>query len=172
VNNKPHKVEILERNDKAFLVKVNDKTFTVKTKSLTQGIKTKTEINSKQFHVKIDRTQKGTIKVEISGKIFEVQPQPSAPSISNVKLEPTSITRGPTVRIPVNKDAVMAPIAGRIVLLKANVGQRVEKGECICVLEAMKMENEIMAPKAGVVQEIKVSEGAAVHKREVLAIIK
>jgi biotin carboxyl carrier protein len=172
VNNKPHKVEILERNDKTFSVKVNDKTITVKNKNLTQGRTTQTEINSKQFYVKISKTQKDTLKVEIDGKVFEVQPQPSTRFISNLKLEPTSITRSPTVRISINKDAVMAPIAGRIVLLKANVGQRVEKGECICVLEAMKMENEIMAPKAGVVQEIKVSEGATVHKREVLAIIK
>jgi len=55
--------------------------------------------------------------------------------------------------------------------LKADVGQRVEKGECICVLEAMKMENEIAAPKAGVVKEFKVSEGAIVNKGDVLALI-
>jgi biotin carboxyl carrier protein len=56
-------------------------------------------------------------------------------------------------------------------LLRANVGQKVEKGECICVLEAMKMENEIAAPKTGVVKEIKVSKGAIVNKGDVLAVI-
>jgi biotin carboxyl carrier protein len=88
-----------------------------------------------------------------------------------VKLEPVSVTKRPVAKLPTEKDAVTAPIAGRIVLLKADIGQRVEKGECICVLEAMKMENEIAAPKAGIVNEIKVSEGGIVNKGDILAVI-
>jgi len=57
------------------------------------------------------------------------------------------------------------------VLLKIEVGQKVAKGECICILEAMKMENEITAPRKGVVKEVRISEGAIVNKRDVLAII-
>ena len=74
-------------------------------------------------------------------------------------------------KLAIEKDAVTAPIAGRIVLLTADVGQKVEKGECICILEAMKMENEVAAPKAGVVKEIRVSEGAIVNKGDILAVI-
>lgn len=89
-----------------------------------------------------------------------------------MKPEPVSIKRRPIVKLTIEKDAVTAPISGRIILLKVNLGQRVDKGERICVLEAMKMENEIVARKAGVVKEIRVSEGATVNKGDVLVVIK
>ncbi|PIX32052.1 hypothetical protein COZ60_01245 [Candidatus Bathyarchaeota archaeon CG_4_8_14_3_um_filter_42_8] len=77
----------------------------------------------------------------------------------------------PAISLVMEKDALTAPIAGRIVLLRANVGQKVERGECVCILEAMKMQNEITAPKAGVVKEFRVSKGAIVNKGDVLAVI-
>ncbi len=129
------------------------------------------EINGRPFQVKIDRNEKSTLKVKVGRKTFAVRHQPKAPQASANKLEPASVTRRPIVKSAIGKDAVVAPIAGRITLLKADVGQRVEKGECICILEAMKMENEITAPKAGVIKEIKVSKGTIVNKGEVLAII-
>ena len=49
-------------------------------------------------------------------------------------------------------------------MLRVNVkkGQEVEEGAVVCVIEAMKMENEITAPVAGKVEELSVSEGASV----------
>jgi biotin carboxyl carrier protein len=172
VNRKPHRVRVLERNGNIFLVEVNEKTVTVKIKNPNQGKTVLIEINGSSLQAKIERIQRNILQVKIGGKPFEVQCQPKIPKETAVKLEPVAtVTRRPAISLAIEKDAVTAPIAGRIVLLKANVGQRVEKGECICVLEAMKMENEIAAPKKGVVKEIRVSEGAIVNKRDVLAII-
>ena len=172
VNKKPYRVKILERNGNAFLVEVNEKTVTVKLGNPSQGKKAIMEINGRLLQAHVEGIQRSVFQVKIGGKLFEVQCQPKIPRETAVKLElPTAITRKPTIRLAIEKDVVTAPIAGRIVLLKADVGQRVEKGECICVLEAMKMENEIAALKAGVVKEIRVSEGAIVNKGDVLAVI-
>jgi len=172
VNKKLNRVRVLERNGDVFLVEVNGKAVKVKLKSLVRGKTLITEIDGRPFQADVERIQRGILQVRSGGRIFEVQRQPKILKEATVKLEPTTIiARRPAINLVVEKDAVTAPIAGRIMLLKARVGQRVESGECICVLEAMKMENEIAAPKAGVVKEIRVSKGTIVNKGDVLAFI-
>ena len=51
-------------------------------------------------------------------------------------------------------------------------GAEVVEGDLICVIEAMKMENEIVAHRAGKVEELKIAEGDAVSSGDVLAVIK
>jgi len=172
VNKKPNRVRVLERNGNTFLVNVNEKTVTVKIRNPSQGKIAIIEIDGRSFRAQVERVQRNIIQVKIGGKFFEVQRQLGIPKEPAVKLEPiAAITRKPAVGLVIEKDAVNAPIAGRIVLLKVKVGQKVERGECICILEAMKMENEIAAPKAGIVKEIRVSEGAFVNKEDILAVI-
>ena len=65
--------------------------------------------------------------------------------------------------------AVTAPMPGKILGIKAQVGQAVAKGEAIIVLEAMKMENEIVAPSDGTVATIDVAVGDAVEAGQALA---
>lgn len=64
---------------------------------------------------------------------------------------------------------VNAPMPGKILSVKAKVGQAVKKGDVVMILEAMKMENEIVAPQDGVVASINVNEGASVEAGDVLA---
>ncbi|MBP3241305.1 MAG: OadG family protein [Oribacterium sp.] len=64
---------------------------------------------------------------------------------------------------------VEAPMPGKILAVKKNVGDAVKSGECILVLEAMKMENEIVAPQDGTVASINVSVGEAVESGATLA---
>ena len=64
---------------------------------------------------------------------------------------------------------VTAPIPGTILAVKVSVGQSVKKGDVICVLEAMKMENDIPAPQDGVIASIDVQKGASVAANDVLA---
>ena len=58
-------------------------------------------------------------------------------------------------------------------ILKVNVtqGQAVKEGEVLCILEAMKMENEILAPKAGSVTQVLVSKGSTVDTGAALVVI-
>jgi acetyl-CoA/propionyl-CoA carboxylase biotin carboxyl carrier protein len=51
-------------------------------------------------------------------------------------------------------------------------GQKVEEGQLVCIIEAMKMENEITAHKAGVIEELAVKEGDAISSGATIAVIK
>ena len=57
---------------------------------------------------------------------------------------------------------------GTILEIKVSQGQSVKKGDTVCVLEAMKMENDIPAPADGVVASINVQKGASVAANDVL----
>lgn len=63
---------------------------------------------------------------------------------------------------------VNAPMPGTILDVKVSVGQSVKNGDVLCVLEAMKMENEIAAPCDGVVASINVTKGATVNTGDLL----
>ncbi len=63
---------------------------------------------------------------------------------------------------------VKAPMPGNILAVNVKVGDKVEKGAILCILEAMKMENEIMAPQAGTVAAVHVTKGATVQSGDVL----
>ena len=66
---------------------------------------------------------------------------------------------------------VAVPMQGTVVKVLVEVGDAVEVGQTVCVLEAMKMENNVNAEKAGTVTELKVAAGASVGPGDVIAII-
>ena len=65
-----------------------------------------------------------------------------------------------------------APMPGRVVLVEVAVGQVVNPGDGLVILEAMKMENEFKAGVAGTVKEIRVEAGQAVNPGDVLLVIE
>lgn len=68
--------------------------------------------------------------------------------------------------------AITAIMPGLVIKVLKKEGDRVEAGEVVIVLEAMKMQNEIHAKQAGVVKQIAVKEGESVEMRQVLAVIE
>ena len=73
---------------------------------------------------------------------------------------------------PHQEGTVVTPMAGKIVSVKVRKGDMVKVGDVVCILEAMKMENDITANKTGEIQEIHVSEGTAVNEGDILITIK
>lgn len=65
-------------------------------------------------------------------------------------------------------EPVKAPMPGNILDVKVKAGDKVTTGQALCVLEAMKMENEIPAPHDGVVAQVVVTKGATVEAGDVL----
>ena len=63
---------------------------------------------------------------------------------------------------------VTAPMPGTILDVKVSAGQSIKKGDVICVLEAMKMENDIPSPQDGVVASINVQKGSNVNANDVI----
>ncbi|MEM3873626.1 MAG: biotin/lipoyl-containing protein [Candidatus Bathyarchaeia archaeon] len=171
VDEKAHSVKVLKRENDSFLVDVDGKTVEVKFSNSGSG-KFNLEVNSEKFSAELLRISGNFMRVKVGGKTFAVQYPTSTFKPATPKIEPIpALSKKPAVSLAVGKDAVLAPIAGRIISLKVSVGQKVSKGDCICILEAMKMANEVAAPKDGVVKEILVSEGAVVNKGDVLAVI-
>ena len=67
---------------------------------------------------------------------------------------------------------IVAPMPGKVVRALVSVGDRVEAGAGIVVVEAMKMQNEMKSPKAGTVAALHVEVGATVNAGDVLAIVE
>ena len=63
---------------------------------------------------------------------------------------------------------IKAPMPGTIMKVNVAPGQAVKKGDVLCVLEAMKMENDICAPQDGTVASVNVQKGASVQGEDVL----
>lgn len=67
---------------------------------------------------------------------------------------------------------IRTAMPGKVVRILAGVGQAVEKGSSVIVVEAMKMQNDMKSPVDGVVKEIRVEEGSTVNAGEVLVVIE
>ena len=172
VNKRAHTVKVLGKQGSFFVVEVDGKSVEVKVSNIGCG-KLSLEIKGGKFQAELSKPSVGVVQVKIDGKTFDVQFPKVA--FTHETLGFGALSAGPARKtipsLPAPKDAVTAPMAGRIMALKVSVGQRVSKGECVCILEAMKMANEVVAPKDGVVREVLVYEGAVVNKGDVLAVI-
>jgi biotin carboxyl carrier protein len=67
------------------------------------------------------------------------------------------------------RQQILAPMPGKIVRVLVQAGEKVQAGQGLLVVEAMKMQNEIRSPKSGTVERLLVKEGQPVNAGEVLA---
>jgi len=175
VNNKRHEVKLLNVGKTPYLVEVDDKAYEVDVSSeLIQGAIVPIKVDGKSYKVEINKFNQDTPShIKVNGRLFRVQYE-KMEKISSQTAETVlqAPIRDPMKRLVTDKNMVTAFMPGRVVLLKVKPGDSVKMGDTLCVLESMKMENEITAPKAGVVQEIRVSEGVMVNKGETLMAIQ
>ncbi|WP_455714285.1 biotin/lipoyl-containing protein [Anaerosporobacter sp.] len=121
--------------------------------------------------------------ITVNGNVYEVSVEEGisgaakAPTAPVAKAPVQKETQTPVAPSPAPKAApvsaqgsvkVNAPMPGKILEIKANVGQAVKRGEVLVILEAMKMENEIVAPSGGTVASINVAVGNSVESGDVL----
>lgn len=101
--------------------------------------------------------------VEVDGDIFDVRIMPTG-FMEIGEVDPTMISS------PV-EGGLTSTMQGMVLKVKVNVGDKVEKGNIVAVIEAMKMENDIQAEEDGVVKEIFVGEGDTVNAGDTLMVI-
>lgn len=110
-------------------------------------------------------------RITVNGTSYDVSVEELAGGVAPVA---APVAAAP-VAAPAAKSAgagsikVASPMPGKILDVKANVGDAVKKGQVILILEAMKMENEVVAPEDGTVASIDVASGATVEAGDTLA---
>jgi acetyl-CoA/propionyl-CoA carboxylase biotin carboxyl carrier protein len=110
------------------------------------------------------------ITVEVGGRRFAVSywaPEPLAGT--GIRRRPPKLEASSAAR---SDGVVTAPMQGTIVKVSVSAGDTVSEGDPICVLEAMKMENEVRSPAAGDVVDLRVQPGDTVTPGQVIAVVK
>ena len=69
------------------------------------------------------------------------------------------------------KDAVVSPMQGTVLAVEVAEGDEVEAGQVVCIVEAMKMENEVHAHRAGRVSDLSVTPGQPVTTGQVICVV-
>lgn len=131
-------------------------------------MKMRVKINDETYEVEIGDLKSRPILATIDGETFEVWPEeaeaaivPGAATAAPVSAPAPMVTAPPPAAARSEK-TVTAPIPGVILSLSVQLGQLVEAGQEVCVLEAMKMKNAIRASRAGKVTAFHVCAGQTV----------
>lgn len=112
--------------------------------------------------------------ITVNGKAYDVAVEEVGGSAAAAPAAAAPVAAAPAApaAAPVaDGTKVTAPMPGTILDIKVAVGDTVKSGQAICVLEAMKMENDVNAPCAGKVLSINTTKGSAVETGAVLAVI-
>jgi len=116
------------------------------------------------------RLRERVSSVELDGRLYEVKalvPEPPFAELARRRRERT----GRGAHHGAAKDAVVTPMQGTVLAVEVADGDEVRAGQVICIVEAMKMENEITAHRDGVVTELSVKPGQAVTTGQVVCVI-
>ncbi len=176
IDGRSYKVELVQHDeDTSFLVRIDDETCEVELLSeVTQKTPFSVKMRDKVYSVElpnINRTE--PFPISVNDATFKAEIRRSHRKVATTILPSSSpIVAARPVLKTIIEGAVVAPMAGKIISVSVSKGDSVKIGTVVCVLEAMKMENEITATKKGSVQEIRVSEGMAVNEGDVLIVIK
>ncbi len=122
-------------------------------------------VNGTVYEVEVEELGEGVSVAPAPAPAATKAPAPQATPAPAPKTEP-AVSAAPGAGTPVS-----APMQGTILKVAVTVGQSIQKGDLICLLEAMKMENEIFAPCNGTVTSVTITSGQAVATGAVLATI-
>jgi len=146
-------------------------------------MKMKLVIEGRSMDVEVGSLDASPVVVMVDGDRFEVwpeeiKPEPAAPA------KPVTATSSGILKVPVpvwkprqtdvlpgSENAIIAPIPGVLISVDIKVGDRVEYGQVVCILEAMKMRNPIRVAKPGVVTEVRIKPGQHVHHHEIMIMV-
>jgi acetyl-CoA/propionyl-CoA/long-chain acyl-CoA carboxylase, biotin carboxylase, biotin carboxyl carrier protein len=108
--------------------------------------------------------------VEVDGRRFEVRLLRPEPAFAELARRRRERARGGGAG-GAGKDAVVSPMQGTVLAVEVDEGDAVEAGQVICIVEAMKMENEVHAHRAGRVTELSVAAGQPVKIGQVICVV-
>ena len=119
-------------------------------------------------------------KIKVNGKTFEVK------VMGVTEVEPVEVTtvkgtvaaapaktetKAPSAPVSGTGTPVPSPMQGTILDVKVKAGDTVKAGQVLCILEAMKLENEIKAPNDGTIVSVNVTKGQQVNSKDTLVVL-
>ena len=138
----------------------------------------KYKINGTVYNVTVGDIENNMAQVEVNGTPYKVEMEqtvaPVAVSTPRPSAAPRPVSGEKVIAKPTTTGgagAIKAPLPGVVLDIKVNVGDAVNAGDTVVILEAMKMENNINADKSGVVKSISVNKGDSVLEGAELLII-
>ena len=126
-------------------------------------------------------TTTNEVVVEVDGRRYEVVVEDGLPQAAaggetaSGGVDPggsgTASNAGASTQVAAS-DAITAEMQGTVLSVNVSPGEELSGGEVVCVIEAMKMENDVVAPAAGTVAEVPVTEGDAVDMGDTLVVLE
>jgi acetyl-CoA/propionyl-CoA carboxylase biotin carboxyl carrier protein len=116
------------------------------------------------------RQRDDAVVVELDGRRFDVHvltPEPAHAELARRRRERSA----ERVAGSLGKDAVVSPMQGTVLDVRVEEGQAVLAGDVLCIVEAMKMENEIGAHRDGIVTELSVQSGQPIKTGQVICVV-
>lgn len=177
VDGKPVRTEVTKTGEGSFTVKTASKSHNVELATDKIGLSKEfcVAIDGKTYRIELPAFELQRIMhIKIEEATFKVEvktPSRKQPT-SDFEHAPSTPTKARSSNNQAAREGLItAPMTGKIVQVKAKKGDQVKANQVLCIIEAMKMENEITAPKAGTVQEVSVSEGSSVSEGDALFLI-
>jgi len=128
-------------------------------------------IHGNTYEVSIDSFRGDKAEVTVNGVTYEVgivREAQRPPKLERTKAVPGAAPQPQRMKPQGILGTVTTPLPGTVLKIAVREGDTVEAGQCVCIVEAMKMENEIYAPLGGTVKKIAAREGQSVLEGELL----
>ena len=112
--------------------------------------------------------------VTVNGTVYEVEVNEvggAAPVAAPKAAAPAPKAAPAAAPVPAGAETVKCPMPGKILSVAVTAGQAVKKGDLLCILEAMKMQNEIYAPHDATVAEVRVAANQTVATGDALVVL-
>ena len=132
-------------------------------------MKYKVTLNDRVYEIEVEAGK--AMLLDEYAAVAPVAAAPAAPVAAPVAAPAAAPAPAASPAVTAAGEPVVAPMPGTILKVNVQNGQAVKEGDLLCVLEAMKMENEIFAPKAGTVAQVVVSKGASVDTGATLVVL-
>jgi acetyl-CoA/propionyl-CoA carboxylase biotin carboxyl carrier protein len=110
-------------------------------------------------------------RVELDGRSYEVALLEPEPPWLELARRRRDRGHGRGAALGAARDAVVSPMQGTVLSVQVAEGDEVEAGQVLCIVEAMKMENEITAHRDGVVTELSVEAGSPIQTGQVICVV-
>ena len=119
------------------------------------------KLNNEVYELTSEKLNNEAFKVLLKGNYFDVTVRTALQEKAFKLLENSAVAQQHHLD-------VKAPMPGMILKIRKKTGEKIEQGESVIILEAMKMENDLKASASGIIENIFVEEGSAVEKGTVL----